>query len=87
LGVFKAEIGFTLICPPIAFSTLIIVQNFGFVPSEIRLLAAENQPVEVSNANGQILFPMCYLTHLEVPAGNSTFSSTGIFWIGERVLG
>ncbi|MDA0313677.1 MAG: thiamine pyrophosphokinase [Bacteroidetes bacterium] len=58
-----------------------------FVPSEIRLLAAENQPVEVSNANGQILFPICYLTHLEVPAGNSTFSSTGIFWIGERVLG
>lgn len=56
-----------------------------FVPAEIRLLASENQPVEVSNAEGSLLFPVCYLTQLEVPEGISTFSSTGIFWIGERV--
>ena len=56
-----------------------------FVPAEIRLLASENQPVEVSNAEGSLLFPICYLTQLEVPEGISTFSSTGIFWIGERV--
>ena len=56
-----------------------------FVPAEIRLLASENQPVEVSNADGSLLFPICYLTQLEVPEGISTFSSTGIFWIGERV--
>lgn len=56
-----------------------------FVSSEIRLLAIENQPVEVSNAEGSLLFPVCYLTQLEVPEGISTFSSTGIFWIGERV--
>ena len=56
-----------------------------FVPAEIRLLASENQPVEVSNADGSLLFPIYYLTQLEVPEGISTFSSTGIFWIGERV--
>lgn len=56
-----------------------------FVPAEIRLLASENQPVELSNAEGSLLFPICYLTQLEVPEGISTFSSTGIFWIGERV--
>ncbi len=56
-----------------------------FVPAEIRLLASENQPVEVSNAEGSLLFPVCYLTQLEVPEGISTFSSTGIFWIGERI--
>jgi len=56
-----------------------------FAPSEIRLLASENQPVEVSNANGSLLFPVCCLTQLEVPEGISTFSSSGIFWIGERV--
>ena len=56
-----------------------------FAPSEIRLLATENQLVEVSNIEGSLLFPICYLTQLEVPEGISTFSSTGIFWIGERV--
>lgn len=56
-----------------------------FAPAEIRLLAIENQPVEVSNADGSLLFPVCYLTQLEVPEGVSNFSSTGIFWIGERV--
>ena len=56
-----------------------------FAPSEIRLLATENQPVEVSNTDGSLLFPVCYLTQLEVPEGISTFFSTGIFWIGERV--
>lgn len=56
-----------------------------FVAAEIRLLASENQPVEVSNADGSLLFPICYLTQLEVPEGISTCSSTGIFWIGERV--
>ena len=56
-----------------------------FAPAEIRLLASENQPVEVSNAEGSLLFPICYLTQLEVPEGISTFSSTGIFWIGECI--
>ena len=56
-----------------------------FAPSEIRLLATENQPLEISNANGQLLFPIQYLTQIEVPEGTSTFSSTGIFWIGERI--
>jgi hypothetical protein len=58
-----------------------------FAPSEIRLLATENQPVEVSNTDGSLLFPVCYLTQLEVPEGISTFSSTGVFWIGEQVRG
>jgi hypothetical protein len=56
-----------------------------FVPSEIRLLASENQLVEVSNTDGSFIFPVCYLTQLEVPEGISTCSSTGIFWIGEQV--
>lgn len=56
-----------------------------FASAEIRLLASENQPVEVSNADGSLLFPVCYLTQLEVSEGISNFSSTGIFWIGERV--
>ena len=56
-----------------------------FAASEIQILAAENQPLEISNANGQFLFPVQYLTQIEVPEGTSTFSSTGIFWIGERV--
>ena len=56
-----------------------------FAPSKIRLLASENQPLEISNTNGQLLFPVQYLTQIEVPEGTSTFSSTGIFWIGERV--
>ena len=56
-----------------------------FVSSEIRLLATENQPLEISNANGQLLFPVQYLTQIEVPEGTSTFSSTRIFWIGERI--
>jgi hypothetical protein len=58
-----------------------------FVAAEIRLLAPENQLVEVSNADGTLLFPVCYLTQFEVPEGISTCSSTGIFWIGERVRG
>lgn len=58
-----------------------------FAAAKIRLLASENQPVEVSNADGTLLFPVCYLTQLEVPEGMSTFSSTGIFWIGERLRG
>jgi len=58
-----------------------------FAAAKIRLLAAENQPVEVSNAEGPLLFPVCYLTQLEVPEGISTFSSTDIFWIGEQVRG
>jgi hypothetical protein len=58
-----------------------------FVSAEIRLLAKGNQLVEVINANGSLLFPVCYLTQLEVPEGISTCSSTGIFWIGERVMG
>ena len=58
-----------------------------FVAAEIRLLASENQLVEVSNADGTLLFPVCYLTQLEVPEGISTCSSTGIFWIGEQVRG
>jgi hypothetical protein len=58
-----------------------------FVAAEIRLLASEDQLVEVSNADGTLLFPVCYLTQLEVPEGISTCSSTGIFWIGERVRG
>lgn len=56
-----------------------------FAPTEIRLLGSENQPLEVSNAEGSLLFPICYLTQLEVPEGISAFSSSGIFWIGERV--
>ena len=56
-----------------------------FAASEIQILAAENQPLEISNANGQLLFPIQYLTQIDVPEGTSTFSSTGIFWIGERV--
>jgi hypothetical protein len=56
-----------------------------FAASEIQILATENQPLEISNANGQLLFPIQYLTQIEVPEGTSTFSSTGIFWIGERV--
>jgi hypothetical protein len=56
-----------------------------FAASEIQILAAENQPLEISNANGQLLFPVQYLTQIEVPEGTSTFSSTEIFWIGERV--
>ncbi len=56
-----------------------------FTASEIQILAAENQPLEISNANGQLLFPIQHLTQIEVPEGTSTFSSTGIFWIGERV--
>ena len=58
-----------------------------FVAAEIRLLASENQLVEVSNTDGTLLFPVCYLTQLEVPEGISTCSSTGIFWIGEQVRG
>jgi hypothetical protein len=58
-----------------------------FAGSEIRILAAENQPLEISNANGQLLFPVQYLTQIEVPEGTSTFSSRVIFWIGERVRG
>jgi len=58
-----------------------------FAPAEIRLLASENQPVEVSNSEGSLLFPVFYLTQLEVPEGISNFSSTGIFWIGEQVRG
>ncbi len=56
-----------------------------FAASEIQILAAENQPLEIFNANGQLLFPVQYLTQIEVPEGTSTFSSRGIFWIGERV--
>jgi hypothetical protein len=56
-----------------------------FAGSEIRILATENQPLEISNANGQLLFPVQYLTQIEVPEGTSTFSSSGVFWIGERV--
>lgn len=58
-----------------------------FVAAEIRLLASENQLVEVSNADGTLLFPVRYLTQLEVPEGISTCSGTGIFWIGEQVRG
>lgn len=57
-----------------------------FAASEIRILAKENQPLELLNSNGQLLFPIQYLTQIEVPEGISEFSSPGIFWIGEKVI-
>jgi hypothetical protein len=57
-----------------------------FAASEIRILAKENQPLELLNSNGQLLFPIKYLTQIEVPEGISEFSGTGIFWIGEKVI-
>ena len=57
-----------------------------FAASEIRILAKENQPLELSNSNGQLLFPIQYLTQIELPEGISEFSSSGIFWIGEKVI-
>lgn len=57
-----------------------------FASSEIRILAKENQPLELSNSNGQLLFPIQYLTQIELPEGISEFSSSGIFWIGEKVI-
>lgn len=57
-----------------------------FAASEIRILAKENQPLELLNSNGQLLFPIQYLTQIEVPEGISEFSGTGIFWIGEKVI-
>ena len=57
-----------------------------FAASEIRILAKENQPLELSNSNGQLLFPIHYLTQIELPEGITEFSSSGIFWIGEKVI-
>ena len=57
-----------------------------FAASEIRILAKENQPLELSNSNGQLLFPIQYLTQIELPEGISEFSSPGIFWVGEKVI-
>lgn len=57
-----------------------------FAASEIRILAKENQPLELSNSNGQLLFPIQYLTQIEVPEGISEFSSPGVFWVGEKVI-
>lgn len=57
-----------------------------FATSEIRILAKENQPLELSNSNGQFLFPIQYLTQIDLPEGISEFSSPDIFWIGERVM-
>ncbi len=31
---FYVDIGFTLICPPMAFNTFIIVSNCGFAPAD-----------------------------------------------------
>lgn len=56
-----------------------------FAKSEIRILAKENQPLELSNSNGQLLFPVQYLTQIELPEGISRFSSPGIFWVGEKM--
>lgn len=56
-----------------------------FAESEIRILAKENQPLELSNSNGQLLFPVQYLTQIELPEGISEFSSPGIFWVGEKI--
>ena len=57
-----------------------------FAASEIRILTKENQPLELLNSNGQLLFPIQYLTQIELPEGISEFSSSGIFWIGEKVI-
>lgn len=57
-----------------------------FATSEIRILAKENQPLELSNSNGQLLFPIQYLTQIDLPEGISEFSSPDIFWIGEQVM-
>jgi hypothetical protein len=57
-----------------------------FAESEIRILARENQPLELSNSNGQLLFPVQYLTQIELPEGISEFSSPGVFWVGERMV-
>jgi hypothetical protein len=57
-----------------------------FATSEIRILGKENQPLELFNSNGQLLFPIQYLTQIELPEGISEFSSSGIFWIGEKVI-
>lgn len=57
-----------------------------FAESEIRILGKENQPLELSNSNGQLLFPIQYLTQIEVPEGITEFSSSGFFWIGEKVI-
>ena len=57
-----------------------------FATSEIRILGKENQPLELFNSNGQLLFPIQYLTQIELPEGISEFSSSGIFWSGEKVI-
>lgn len=56
-----------------------------FAECEIRILAKENQPLELSNSNGQLLFPVQYLTQIELPEGISEFSSPGVFWVGEKM--
>ena len=58
-----------------------------FAPGLIRLLGKENQPLELENSSGKLLFPLAYLTQIEVPEGVTEINSVGIFWIGECVGG
>ncbi len=57
-----------------------------FSAGEIQLLGNEGMPLEIKNSNGELILPIVYMTCLEVPDGITEIVSSGVFWIGERVV-
>ncbi|MHA7129577.1 thiamine pyrophosphokinase [Algoriphagus namhaensis] len=56
-----------------------------FSEQTIRVLARENLPLEVENSSGKLIFPVQYLSQLDLPEGITTLKAPEVFWIGERV--
>jgi len=56
-----------------------------FAESTIHIHAKEGLPVEIRNANGDMILPITYATMIEVPEGTTEIKAPGLFWIGERV--
>lgn len=56
-----------------------------FAESTIHIHAKEGLPVEIRNANGDLILPITYATMIEVPEGTTEIKAPGLFWIGEMV--
>lgn len=56
-----------------------------FGETSIRILGQENNPIQLKNSLGEMIFPIQYLTQIDLPEGISELQSSSIFWIGEAL--
>lgn len=56
-----------------------------FAEGNIHIHGKEGMPIQILNANGEMILPITYATMLEVPEGTTEIKAKGVFWIGEQI--